>query len=49
MLYEVITGSGVQRALAFAILESNAEVDSEVDGDENRTVIVLYEEPELYT
>lgn len=40
-------GSGVQRALAFAMLESNAEVESEVSG-ENRTVIVLYEEPELY-
>lgn len=40
-------GSGVQRALAFAMLESNAEVESEVLG-ENRTVIVLYEEPELY-
>ncbi len=40
-------GSGVQRALAFAILESNAEVESSVLG-EQRTVIVLYEEPELY-
>ena len=40
-------GSGVQRALAFAMLESNAAVESEVSG-EQRTVIVLYEEPELY-
>lgn len=40
-------GSGVQRALAFAMLESNAAVESEVLG-EQRTVIVLYEEPELY-
>lgn len=40
-------GSGVQRALAFAMLEANAEVESEVLG-EQRTVIVLYEEPELY-
>lgn len=40
-------GSGVQRALAFAMLESNAEVESEVSG-EQRTIIVLYEEPELY-
>ncbi|OED73446.1 ATP-dependent nuclease [Vibrio crassostreae] len=40
-------GSGVQRALAFAMLEANAEVESSVEG-ENRTVIVLYEEPELY-
>lgn len=40
-------GSGVQRALAFAMLEANAEVEAEVAG-ENRTVIVLYEEPELY-
>lgn len=40
-------GSGVQRALAFAMLESNAEVESSVSG-EHRTVIVLYEEPELY-
>ncbi|MBA6293806.1 ATP-dependent endonuclease [Colwellia sp. MB3u-70] len=40
-------GSGVQRALAFAMLEANAEVESEVAG-EQRTVIVLYEEPELY-
>lgn len=40
-------GSGVQRALAFAMLESNASVESEVSG-EQRTVIVLYEEPELY-
>ncbi len=40
-------GSGVQRALAFAMLESNAEIESEVSG-EQRTVIVLYEEPELY-
>jgi putative ATP-dependent endonuclease of the OLD family len=40
-------GSGVQRALAFAMLESNASVESEVQG-EQRTVIVLYEEPELY-
>lgn len=40
-------GSGVQRALAFAMLEANAEVEAVVAGD-NRTVIVLYEEPELY-
>lgn len=40
-------GSGVQRALAFAMLESNAAIESEVSG-EQRTVIVLYEEPELY-
>lgn len=40
-------GSGVQRALAFAMLESNAEVESEVSG-ERRSIIVLYEEPELY-
>ena len=40
-------GSGVQRALAFAMLESNAAVESEVSG-EQRTIIVLYEEPELY-
>ncbi|MCF7363586.1 ATP-dependent endonuclease [Vibrio sp. A1-b2] len=40
-------GSGVQRALAFAMLESNASVESEVAG-EQRTIIVLYEEPELY-
>ncbi|MEC4090923.1 ATP-dependent nuclease [Pseudoalteromonas rubra] len=40
-------GSGVQRALAFAMLESNAAVESEVAG-EQRSVIVLYEEPELY-
>lgn len=40
-------GSGVQRALAFAMLESNAAVASEVSG-EQRTIIVLYEEPELY-
>lgn len=40
-------GSGVQRALAFAMLEANAEVESQVVG-EQRTVIVLYEEPELY-
>ncbi|QUI62500.1 AAA family ATPase [Pseudoalteromonas sp. A22] len=40
-------GSGVQRALAFAMLESNASVESEVTG-EQRSVIVLYEEPELY-
>jgi predicted ATP-dependent endonuclease of OLD family len=40
-------GSGVQRALAFAMLESNASIESEVSG-EQRTVIVLYEEPELY-
>lgn len=40
-------GSGVQRALAFSMLEANAEVESEVSG-EQRTVIVLYEEPELY-
>lgn len=40
-------GSGVQRALAFAMLESNAAVESEVAG-EQRTIIVLYEEPELY-
>ncbi|EII5416227.1 AAA family ATPase [Vibrio alginolyticus] len=40
-------GSGVQRALAFAMLEANAEVESAVQG-EQRTVVVLYEEPELY-
>lgn len=40
-------GSGVQRALAFAILESNAEIESEVQG-EHRSIVVLYEEPELY-
>ena len=40
-------GSGVQRALAFAILEANANSASQVK-DGKRTVIVLYEEPELY-
>lgn len=40
-------GSGVQRALAFAMLEANAEIESAVQG-EMRTVVVLYEEPELY-
>lgn len=40
-------GSGVQRALAFAMLEANAEIESLVLGDQ-RTVVVLYEEPELY-
>lgn len=40
-------GSGVQRALAFAMLESNAEIDSLTTG-EQRTVVVLFEEPELY-
>lgn len=40
-------GSGVQRALAYAMLESNAEVDSSTSG-EQRTVVVLFEEPELY-
>ncbi|TWE02828.1 putative ATP-dependent endonuclease of OLD family [Pseudomonas sp. AG1028] len=40
-------GSGVQRALAFAMLESNAGHASVVEGGE-RTVVVLYEEPELY-
>jgi putative ATP-dependent endonuclease of the OLD family len=40
-------GSGVQRALAFAMLESNAGHASIVEGGE-RTVVVLYEEPELY-
>lgn len=40
-------GSGVQRALAFAMLESNAAVECEVSG-EYRTIVVLYEEPELY-
>ncbi len=41
-------GSGVQRALAYAILETNAEIESSVSGGNNRSVIVLYEEPELY-
>lgn len=40
-------GSGVQRALAFAMLESNATAEAEVAGNE-RSIIVLYEEPELY-
>lgn len=40
-------GSGVQRALAFAMLESNAGHASVVEGGE-RSVVVLYEEPELY-
>ncbi len=40
-------GSGVQRALAFAMLESNAAHAATVEGGE-RAVIVLYEEPELY-
>uniref|UniRef100_UPI0009EAD4E0 ATP-dependent nuclease n=1 Tax=Pseudomonas sp. MIACH TaxID=1078355 RepID=UPI0009EAD4E0 len=40
-------GSGVQRALAFAMLESNAGHHIAVEGGE-RTVVVLYEEPELY-
>ncbi|NPW62574.1 ATP-dependent endonuclease [Pseudomonas aeruginosa] len=40
-------GSGVQRALAFAMLESNAGHASIVEGGE-RSVVVLYEEPELY-
>lgn len=41
-------GSGVQRALAYAILETNAEIESIVSGGNSRSVIVLYEEPELY-
>ncbi|MGI2101534.1 ATP-dependent nuclease [Shewanella oncorhynchi] len=40
-------GSGVQRALAFAMLECNASVEASVTGA-TRTTIVLYEEPELY-
>lgn len=40
-------GSGVQRALAFAMLESNAGHAAMVEGGE-RSVVVLYEEPELY-
>ncbi|MBD9426716.1 ATP-dependent endonuclease [Pseudomonas sp. PDM15] len=40
-------GSGVQRALAFAMLESNAEQAAAVEGGD-RAVVVLYEEPELY-
>lgn len=40
-------GSGVQRALAFAMLECNASVEASVAGA-TRTTIVLYEEPELY-
>ena len=40
-------GSGVQRALAFAMLESNAVIEAQVEGAQ-RTTIVLYEEPELY-
>jgi len=40
-------GSGVQRALAFAMLESNAGHAAVVEGGE-RSVVVLYEEPELY-
>ncbi|RZP68421.1 ATP-dependent nuclease [Vibrio vulnificus] len=40
-------GSGVQRALAFAMLESNAAIEAQVEGAQ-RTTIVLYEEPELY-
>lgn len=40
-------GSGVQRALAFSLLESNAEITSSESGD-NRTIVVLFEEPELY-
>ncbi|WP_081668155.1 ATP-dependent nuclease [Metapseudomonas resinovorans] len=40
-------GSGVQRALAFAMLESTAGHASIVEGGE-RSVVVLYEEPELY-
>ncbi|WFB50561.1 ATP-dependent nuclease [Vibrio coralliilyticus] len=40
-------GSGVQRALAFALLESNAVIEAQVEGAQ-RTTIVLYEEPELY-
>ncbi|WP_016703108.1 ATP-dependent nuclease [Pseudomonas chlororaphis] len=40
-------GSGVQRALAFAMLESNAGHAAIVEGGE-RSVVVLYEEPELY-
>nr|WP_242455202.1 AAA family ATPase [Pseudomonas sp. MS15a(2019)] len=40
-------GSGVQRALAFAMLESNAAHAAAVEGGD-RAVIVLYEEPELY-
>lgn len=43
----VYQGSGVQRALAFALLEGNASVDAVVEGGQ-RTTIVLYEEPELY-
>ncbi len=40
-------GSGVQRALAYALLESNAHQHAE-RGEERRSIIVLYEEPELY-
>jgi predicted ATP-dependent endonuclease of OLD family len=38
-------GSGVQRALAYALLEANALFTASVS---NRSTIILYEEPELY-
>ncbi|MCT8173057.1 ATP-dependent nuclease [Raoultella ornithinolytica] len=38
-------GSGVQRALAYSLLESNAIFSVE---ESKRTTIILYEEPELY-
>ncbi|RDK84978.1 UNVERIFIED_ORG: putative ATP-dependent endonuclease of OLD family [Idiomarina abyssalis] len=43
----IYQGSGVQRALAYALLESNAYQLAK-RGDESRSIIVLYEEPELY-
>lgn len=38
-------GSGVQRALAYALLESNAIFEV---SESRRSTIILYEEPELY-
>lgn len=38
-------GSGVQRALAYALLEANALFTASAS---NRTTVILYEEPELY-
>ncbi|EKO3798898.1 ATP-dependent endonuclease [Vibrio harveyi] len=41
-------GNGAQRALTFALLETIARMESSGDGEQTKSTVLLFEEPELY-
>jgi putative ATP-dependent endonuclease of OLD family len=43
-----LQGHGAQRALIFAMIEVLARQDASGDGDQHRSTVLLFEEPEIY-